>query len=52
MRDSIAKVTKDAFAFMRLKAQTKHREDMEEREHFAEVQGKGAGKTGKKRKAS
>ena len=49
MRDNIAKVTKDAFAFMRLKAQTKHREDMEAREHFAEVQGKGAGK---KRKAS
>ena len=51
MRDNIAKVTKDAFAFMRLKAQTKHREDMEAREHFA-VQGKSAGKTGKKRKDS
>ena len=49
MRNNIAKVTRHDFALMRLKAQAQHRDDVQEREHFAEVQGKGAGK---KRKAS
>ena len=49
MRNNIAKVTQHAFALMRLKAQEQHRDDVRERAHEAEVQGKGAGK---KRKAS
>ena len=52
MRDNIAKVTRDAFAIMRFKADSKHREDMQKREHSTELQGKSAGKTGKKRKDS